>query len=63
MSASALQRQIDEPKSGSYPNPAAAVCYQLRSICKTRGGKYMGDVSAGDLLAMENGVRQVSGLG
>ncbi len=42
---------------------SVALCYQLRTIDKTRIGKYMGDVSASDLLAIENGVRQIYGLG
>ncbi len=42
---------------------SVALCYQLRTIDKTRIGKYMGEVSASDLLAIENGVRQVYGLG
>ena len=53
------------PVSVATPSAGAtsvALCYQLRTIDKTRLGKYVGDVSASDLVAIENGVKQVYGL-
>lgn len=42
---------------------SVALCYQLRTIDKSRVGKYVGELSPGDMGAIEQGVRQVYGLG
>jgi mRNA interferase MazF len=41
---------------------SVALCHQLRTIDKARIGKHLGEVSAADLTAIENGVRQVYAL-
>jgi len=41
---------------------SVALCHQLRTIDKTRIGKYVNDLSATDMTAVENAVRQVYGL-
>ena len=41
---------------------SVALCYQLRTIDKSRIGKQMGEISPKDMAAIENGVRQVYGL-
>ncbi len=41
---------------------SVALCHQFRTIDKSRLGKYVGEISAKDLTAIENGVRQVYGL-
>ncbi len=47
---------IAVPSAGST---SVALCYQLRTIDKTRLGKYMGELSAADMTLLEAGVRQV----
>lgn len=42
---------------------SVALCHQLRTIDKTRVGRLLGDLSASDLVAVEDGVRRVYGLG
>lgn len=50
------------------PTPSAgkpdsvALCHQLRAADKSRFGKYMGDLSAEDMAAIEAAVRQIYGL-
>lgn len=39
-----------------------ALCYQLRTVDKSRLIKRLGDMSASDMLAIEAGVKQVYGL-
>ncbi|GBU15075.1 mRNA interferase [Polaromonas sp.] len=51
----------------SVPVPSAgdtsvALCYQLRTIDKTRIGPLVGELSPKDMTAIEEGVRQVYGL-
>lgn len=46
----------------SAGDTSVALCYQLRTIDKTRIGKYLGELSSVDLATVENGVRQVYGL-
>jgi len=41
---------------------SVALCHQLRTIDKTRIGKLVGELSAQDLTAIEQAVRQVYGL-
>ncbi len=41
---------------------SVALCYQLRTVDKSRLLKLLGTVSPEDLIAIENGVRQVYGL-
>lgn len=41
---------------------SVALCHQVRTIDKARLGKYMGDMSAADMTAIEAAVRQVYGL-
>jgi mRNA interferase MazF len=41
---------------------SVALCHQLRTIDKARIGKHLGEVSAADLTAIENAVRQVYAL-
>lgn len=41
---------------------SVALCHQVRTIDKARIGKYVGDVSAADMTAIEAAVRQVYGL-
>ena len=41
---------------------SVALCYQLRTVDKSRLIKLLGTVSSADLIAIENGVRQVYGL-
>jgi mRNA interferase MazF len=41
---------------------SVALCHQFRTIDKSRFGKYLGEMSAKDMTAIENGVRQVYGL-
>ena len=42
---------------------SVALCHQLRTIDKTRVGRLLGELSASDLVAVEDGVRRVYGLG
>jgi mRNA interferase MazF len=51
---------VAAPSAGQADS--VALCYQLRTVDKSRVGKYMGDISAADLSAIEAGVRQVYGL-
>ena len=41
---------------------SVALCHQLRTIDKVRIGKHLGELSAADLTAIENAVRQVYAL-
>ena len=41
---------------------SVALCHQLRTVDKTRVGKYVGEISAKDLLLVESSVRQIYGL-
>ena len=41
---------------------SVALCHQLRTIDKLRIGKYLGEMSPADLVAVESAVRQVYGL-
>ncbi len=41
---------------------SVALCHQLRTIDKTRIGKHLGELTAADLTAIENAVRQVYAL-
>ena len=41
---------------------SVALCHQVRTIDKLRIGKYLGDISANDMTAVEAAVRQVYGL-
>lgn len=41
---------------------SVALCHQLRTIDKSRIGKFMGEVSATDMTSIENGIRQFYGL-
>lgn len=41
---------------------SVALCHQVRTIDKTRITKYAGELSAADMTAVENAVRQVYGL-
>ena len=41
---------------------SVALCHQLRTIDKQRMGKYLGEMSATDLAAVEAAVRQIYGL-
>jgi mRNA interferase MazF len=50
---------VSVPSAG--PN-SVAPCHQLRAVDKLRVGKYMGDLSADDLNAVERGVKTVYGL-
>jgi mRNA interferase MazF len=54
-----------KPVSVAVPSAGAtsvALCYQLRTIDKSRIGRYMGELSAADLTSVEDGVRHVYGL-
>jgi mRNA interferase MazF len=51
----------------AVPVPSAgansiALCHQLLTADKSRIGKYMGELSNADILAIENGIRQLYGL-
>jgi mRNA interferase MazF len=50
---------VGVPSAG--PN-SVALCHQLRTIDKLRIGKYLGEMSPADLVAVESAVRQVYGL-
>lgn len=50
---------VATPSAGST---SVALCYQLRTIDKSRIGKYMGELSSADMAAIENAVKQVYGL-
>ena len=41
---------------------SVALCHQVRTIDKLRIGKYLGEISATDMTAIEGAVRQVYGL-
>ncbi len=41
---------------------SVALCHQLRTIDKSRFGKYLGELSAADMTAVEAGLKQVYGL-
>ena len=41
---------------------SVALCHQLRTIDKLRIGKYLGELSPAELVAVESAVRQVYGL-
>ena len=41
---------------------SVALCHQMRTIDKMRIGKYLGEMSPADLMAVESAVRQVYGL-
>ena len=41
---------------------SVALCHQVRTIDKLRIGKYLGEISATDMTAVEGAVRQVYGL-
>lgn len=47
------------PSAG--PN-SVALCHQLRTIDKSRFGKYVGELSAADMAVVEAGIKQVYGL-
>ena len=54
-----------EPVSVSTPSAGAssvALCFQLRTIDKSRIGKYMGELSPTDLARVDACVKQVYGL-
>lgn len=40
---------------------SVALCHQMRTIDKMRIGKYLGEMSPADLMAVESAVRQVYG--
>ena len=50
---------VGVPSAG--PDPVA-LCHQVRTIDKLRIGKYLGEISATDMTAIEGAVRQVYGL-
>lgn len=50
---------VSVPSAGAS---SVALCHQLRTIDKVRIGKYIGELSASDLTAIENAVRQVYAL-
>ena len=50
---------VGVPSAG--PN-SVALCHQLRTIDKMRITKFLGELSAADMAAVETGVRQVYGL-
>ena len=52
---------VSTPSAG-LPN-SVALCYQLRTVDKSRLGRQLGALSPDDMAAVENGVRQVYGLG
>ena len=57
--------RVYEPVSVPVPSAgdtSVALCYQLRTIDKTRIGKFIGELSPKDMAAIEDGVRQVYGL-
>jgi mRNA interferase MazF len=57
--------KIHPPVSVAVPSAgkdSVALCYQLRTIDKSRALQYVGDLSPTDLAAVEAGVRQVYGL-
>jgi len=57
--------RVYKPVSVSVPsagNTSVALCYQLRTINKTRIGQFVGELSPKDMTAIEDGVRQVYGL-
>jgi mRNA interferase MazF len=66
ISAPTLQRfKVLPPVVVAVPSAgtdSVALCHQFRTIDKSRLGKYVGEISAKDLTAIENGVRQVYGL-
>jgi len=51
---------VSTPSAGKADS--TALCHQIRTIDKSRLGKYMGDMSPKDLAAIENAVRQIYGL-
>jgi mRNA interferase MazF len=51
---------VSTPSAGLQDS--VALCYQLRTVDKSRLGKLLGAVSAQDMTAIEDGVRQVYGL-
>ena len=57
--------RVYEPVSVPVPSAgdaSVALCYQLRTIDKTRIGQFLGELSPKDMTAIEEGVRQVYGL-
>lgn len=59
-SASALPPVVVAvPSAGAL---SVALCHQLRTIDKTRIGKHVGELSAADMTAIEQAIRQVYGL-
>ena len=57
--------KVYEPVSVAVPSAgdnSVALCYQLRTIDKSRLGRLIGSISPKDLASIENGVRQVYGL-
>jgi len=50
---------VSVPSAGAS---SVALCHQLRTIDKARIGKHVGELSASDLTAIENAVRQVYAL-
>lgn len=50
---------VHVPSAG---DTSVALCYQLRTIDKTRIGQFVGELSPKDMTAIEDGVRQVYGL-
>lgn len=50
---------VAAPSAGAS---SVALCHQVRTIDKTRIGKHTGELSAADMTAIENAVRQVYGL-
>ncbi|MBA4261606.1 MAG: PemK family transcriptional regulator [Comamonadaceae bacterium] len=50
---------VSVPSAGAS---SVALCHQVRTIDKTRMGEHVGELSAADMTAVENAVRQVNGL-
>ncbi len=42
---------------------SVALCHQLRTVDKSRFGKYVSELSPADMTAVEAGIKQVYGLG
>jgi len=51
---------VSTPSAGKPES--TALCHQVRVIDKSRIGKYMGEMSATDIAAIEVAVRQIYGL-
>lgn len=51
---------VPVPSAGK--TQSMALCHQIRTIDKSRIGKFLGTLSPQDLIAVENGIRAVHGL-